>query len=198
LLILACGGGSFASVTETPADTNTPEATSTKTPRPTSTPRPTNTPFPTSAPKGVYVNAGGYSYTVVDAVSLRRLYPGGQFLFSPNPGYMIVDIGVHLQNNKPGTTFAISWSDVYITEANGDSWYAYYGTAKEVDAGTEIDPYTIGISDIEVDVSKTATFTSDGYLRLIFIVDDNDNKPVPLIFGIGNAPDVKLVVEQPK
>jgi hypothetical protein len=198
LFTLACGGGAFAASTETPTLSPTPLATSTATARPTSTPRPTKTPFPTSAPIGVYIDAGDYSYTVVNAVSLLRFYPGGKFLFTANPGYMIVDVGVHLENKDPGTAISIPWENVYIAEANGDAWYAYYGTAKAVESGTELDPYTLGISDIELDVTKKIEFDEDAYLRIVFLVTDNDNKPVPLVFGIGEAPDSKFIVEQPK
>lgn len=197
--MLACGGGAFATAaTETPTLSPTPPATTTATARPTSTPKPTKTPFPTSAPVGVSINAGDFSYTVVNAVSLRRFYPGGKFLFTANPGYMIVDVGIHLENKTPGSAVSIPWENVYITEANGDSWLAYYGTVKQVEAGIEMDPLTLGISDIELDTTKKIDFSGDAYLRIIFLVTDNDNKPVPLVFGIGDAPDAKFIVEQPK
>jgi glucose/arabinose dehydrogenase len=199
LMLLACsGGGAFAGATATPSFTPTSASTNTATARPTSTPRPTKTPFPTSAPVGVSINAGDFSYTVVDAVSLMRFYPGGKFLFTANPGYMIVDIGVHLVNSNPGSAVSIPWANVYITEANGDSWLAYYGTAKAVSADTEIDPFTLGISDIELDTTKNIDFNGDAYLRIIFLVGDNDNQDVPLVFGIGDAPDAEFVVKQPK
>jgi hypothetical protein len=197
-VILACGGGAFASVTETPTLSPTPLSTSTKTPRPTSTPRPTNTAFPTSAPIGVSIGADDFSYTIVDAVSLGRFYPGGTILFTAKPGYMIVDIGVHLVNNDPGKSVTIPWDQVYIAEANGDAWYAFYGTVKEVESGAEMDPFTIGISHVELDVTEKIEFSGDAYLRIIFLVNDNDNKPVPLNFGIGEAPDAAFIVEQPE
>jgi hypothetical protein len=198
LLILACSGGGLVGATATPNPTFTPLSTSTATARPTSTPKPTKTPFPTSAPLGVSIKAGDFSYTVVNAVSLMRFYPGGKFLFTANPGYMIVDIGIHLVNNNPGSAVSIPWGNVYITEANGDSWLPYYGTLKAVSAGAEMDPFTLGISDIEFDTTKNINFNGDAYLRLIFLVADNNNQPVPLVFGIGDAPEVEFVVEQPK
>jgi hypothetical protein len=197
-VILACGGGALASVTETPTLSPTPLSTSTKTPRPTSTPRPTNTAFPTSAPIGVSIGTDDFSYTVVDAVSLNRFYPGGTVLFTAKAGYMIVDIGVHLVNNDPGKMVTIPWDQVYIAEANGDAWYAFYGTVKEVEGGAEMDPFTIGISHVELDVTEKIEFSGDAYLRIIFLVNDNDNQPVPLNFGIGEAPDAAFIVEQPK
>jgi hypothetical protein len=198
ILVLACGGGAFASATETATLSPTPAATDTATPRPTSTPRPTKTSIPTSAPIGVSITADNFSYTVVRAVSLLRFYPGGKFLFTANPGYMIVDIGVRLQNSNPGKSVTIPWDQVYIAEANGDAWYAYYGTVKEVESGAEMDTSTIGVSDIELDVDTKIEFSGDAYLRMIFLVTDNDNKPVPLNFGIGDAPDAAFIVEQPK
>lgn len=196
--MLACGGGAIAAATEAPTLSPTPAATNTATARPTSTPRPTATPFPTSAPLGVSIDSDDYSYTVVNAVSLLRFYPGGKFLFTAQAGYMIVDVGVHLKNKTPGKAVTIPWEEVYITEASGDSWLAYYGTSKAVEAGFELDPYTLGISDIELDTTKKIEFDGDAYLRIIFLVTDSENKPVPLILGIGNAPDSAFIVEQPK
>lgn len=198
LLMLACGGGAFATATDTPTLSPTPLATNTATARPTSTPRPTNTAFPTPAPLGISIDAGDFSFTVVKAVSLRRIYPGGELLFSPNPGYLIMDIGVRIQNKNPGTTVSIPWENVYVTEANGDSWYPLWGTAKFVESGTEIDPYSLGISSDEIKGIDRINFTTDAYLRLIYIVDDNDNQPVPIIFGINDAPQAEFIVEQPK
>ncbi len=199
VLILACSGGSIvASATETPSATSTTISTNTATPPPTATPRPTKTPFPTPAPKGVSIKAGDFSFTVVDAVSLRRIYPGGQYLFTPNPGYVILDVGVRLENKTSGEAISIPWENVYITEQNGDSWYPYWGSYKPVESGTEMDPFTIGISSNEIVGTELISFTGDAYLRLVFIVGDNNNQPVPLMFGIGDSPETELLVEQPK
>lgn len=197
LFTLACGGGAFAGATETPTLSPTPLATNTATPRPTSTPKPTNTPFPTPAPLGASIDADDFSFTVIDAISLRRIYPGGTLLFSPNPGYLIMDIGVRIENKNPGTTVSIPWENVYVTEANGDSWYPIWGTSKFVESGTEMDPYSLGISSEEIKGIDRINFTGDAYLRLIYIVTDNDNQPVPIIFGIGDAPQAEFIVEQP-
>jgi hypothetical protein len=192
----ACSTGSFGA-TATPSATFTPDATSTPTKRPTSTPRPTFTNTPTPAPLGVSVSAGDFSFTVVDAVSLRRIYPGGQYLYTPNPGYLILDMGIRIQNNNPGKLVSIPWENVYVEEANGDSWYPLWGKAELVDADVELDPFTLGISSEEIDGIERINFTGDAYLRLVFIVDDNDNQPVPIIFGIGNSPVAAFDVAQP-
>lgn len=199
VLVLACsGGGAFVSATETPSATSTPVSTNTATPRPTSTPRPTKTPFPTPAPKGISIDTGDFSFTVVDAVSLRRIYPGGEYLFTPNPGYIILDVGVRLENGKSGEVVSIPWENVYIKEQNGDSWYPYWGSYKPVESGIEMDPFTVGISSNEIVGTERINFTGDAYLRLIFIVGDNNNQPVPLMFGIGDSPETELLVDQPK
>jgi hypothetical protein len=197
LSMLACGSGDLAGATETPTLSPTPLATNTATARPTSTPKPTKTPLPTPAPLNVSIESGDFSYTVIDAISLRRIYPGGTLLFSPNPGYLIMDIGVRIENKDPGTTVSIPWEDVYVTEANGDSWYPIWGTTKFVDSGTELDPYSLGISSEEIKGINRINFTGDAYLRLIYIVTDNENQPVPIIFGIGDAPQAEFIVEQP-
>jgi hypothetical protein len=197
LLMLACGGGAFAATTEAPAVSPTPLAANTATARPTSTPKPTKTSFPTPAPLGVSIDGDDFSYTVIDAISLRRIYPGGTLMFSPNPGYLIMDIGVRIENKNPGETVSIPWENVYVTEANGDSWYPIWGTSKFVDSGTELDPYSLGISSDEINGVDRINFTGDAYLRLIYIVTDNENQPVPIIFGIGDAPEAEFIVEQP-
>lgn len=196
LLMLACAGA-LAGTVETPAVSPTPPAPNTATARPTSTPKPTKTPFPTPAPLGVSIEADDFSFTVIDAVSLRRIYPGGTLLFSPNPGYLIMDIGVRIKNKNPGKTVSIPWENVYVTEANGDSWYPIWGTSKFVDSGTELDPFSLGISSEEINGVDRINFTGDAYLRLIYIVTDNENQPVPIIFGIGDAPEAEFIVEQP-
>lgn len=198
VLILACGGAPVITATETPAATFTPEATNTATPKPTRTPIPTRTPQPTPAPRGVPIQGDGFTYTIIDGVSLRRIYPGGEFLYIPDPGYIIIDLGVRLQNDNPGSEITLNWGDIYITEANGDAWLPLWGSSEEVASGTEMDPYTIGISSKIIEGTETTKFKGDLYLRLIFIAGDNNNNPVPIVFGIGYSNLAEFIVEQPK
>ena len=199
-VILACSGGGLGApaATDTPAPTNTPAPTSTitltptKTARPTRTPEPTATLTPTPAPLGVPVKTDSYEVTVVGAVDLKRIYPGGKYLYTPNAKYMIVDIGVRVRNLNPGQTISMPWSEVYVVEENNDSWYALWGSFEEVSSGSEIDPFTLGISDQEINGDDTFSFTQDAYFRLVYILARESTKNI--LFGFGDSPMITLTI----
>ncbi|MCJ7433872.1 MAG: hypothetical protein MUO77_10330, partial [Anaerolineales bacterium] len=103
LLILACSVFS----TPTPAEpVGQPteveqEPVATEPPQPIETPEPTAEEIletPTPAPVGVLVSSDSYEVTVIKAVKLDRLYPGGKYSYTPKAGYMIVDTGVKVRN----------------------------------------------------------------------------------------------------
>jgi hypothetical protein len=202
IMIMACStGGLGVQPTETPEPpkpTNTPEPTSTITLTPTKTARPTRTPKPTAtltstpAPLGIPVKTDKYEVTVVGAVDLKRIYPGGKYLYTPNAKYMIVDIGVRVRNLNPGQTITLPWSDIYVIESNNESWYALWGDIEEVTSGTEMDPFTIGISDEEIDGNTTFSFQQDAYFRVIYILDREN--PKNILFGFGDSPMITLTI----
>ena len=92
VVIMACQIGSFAAATATPVPTNTLVPTSTSTPKPTLTRRPTLTPLPTSttvptpAAVGEPVLDNDIEITVIDAFDRDRIYPGGEYLYTPRQG----------------------------------------------------------------------------------------------------------------
>ena len=163
------------------------------TPTPTQTPLPTQTPFPTPAAVGERIEGDGIYFTVVDAYQRGRIYPGGAYSYTPNPGYMAVDVGVRIQNQTPGTTITIPWRFVGLVEDNGDGWYPLWGSVKYVASGVEMDAMTIGISEYQVDGDALISLEYDAYLRMIFIVQDTNEH---LLFNIGSSPDVELTLVQ--
>jgi hypothetical protein len=197
LFVLACslvtGGGSSTPVATAPpkvADTAVapPIATDLPTLEPTATEVPVT---PTPAPVGVPVKGGSYEVTVIKAVSLKKLYPGGTLVWTPKAGYMIVDVAVKV-TNLTGSSASVPWKTVFVTEKTGDSWYPNYGTYKE--SGSGIDPFTLGISETNINGDDVITFNGDIYLRLIFMVKDYN--PTTLMFGFGDSPLIEIVIKK--
>jgi hypothetical protein len=184
VVILACGlfSPSVASPTATP--TQAPRDTAT--PRPTATTRPTETLPPTPAPVGIPVPGSDIEVTVVDVIARDRIYPGGVYLYTPKAGFQILDFGVKVHNLKPGSTQSIKWSNVYIVEENGDSWYPIWGGAKMVASGATFDPFTIGISEKELVGEDSFQVEEDTYLRLVYIVQSDP--PQSILFAIEDSP----------
>ncbi len=197
ILILACAGGAAApTATSVPSSTPLPTNTATATLRPTATPRPTATeipPTPTPAPVGVPVRSDSVELTVIKVVNLERIYPGGIYLFTPNPGYLILDVGMHVKN-LTGSVLSVKWSDVYLVESSGDSWYPLWGTYKTADAGETLDPFSFGISEQEIDGTDTINFVGDVYVRCIYIVTDTN--PTNVLFGFYDSPNVAATVKK--
>ncbi len=177
--------------TEKPTETLVP--TNTPTPVPTETPIPTETPFPTPAAVGEAVAGDGVEITVVEAYERDRLYPGGEYLYRPNAGYLIIDVGVHIKNMNPGSPISIPWNSVYVLEDNGDSWMPIYGSVEYVSSGESFDPLTIGISSDYVDENGSIETEDDAYLRLIYLVADSNEH---ILFGIGNSGQVELTLKK--
>lgn len=200
-VITACQFGSFAAATATPVPANTkpplPTNTSTSepspTPPPTSTFPPTATPEPTPAAVGEPVIGKDIEITVIDALVRNRVYLGGSYLYVPNPGYLLVDMGVRVKNLNPSKTIFIPWNQIYVVEDNGDSWYPLWGSTKVVASGETYDPFFIGISSIKIDGGGYIRIENDTYLRMIFIVRDSNQK---ILFGIGTSPQVEITLHK--
>lgn len=170
IFVLACNAGGLGA-TATPAPTNTPAATNT--PLPTNTPESTATPVeptatlapPTPAPIGSVIRSDNFEVKVVIAQKRDRVYPGGKFYFTPASGYMMVDIGVKVKNltNSPVT---VTWNDVYVMNGNGDWWYPSWGTWEKT--SDDLDPFTIGVSEIEIIPESEIVIDNDGYFRLFY------------------------------
>jgi hypothetical protein len=176
-------------VEQVPVPSNTPKSL-----EPVNTPEPTATQetlaTPTPAPVGVAVRSDSYEVTVIKAVKLDRLYPGGKYSYTPKAGNMIVDVGVKV-SNLTGSQASVKWSNVYVVEETGDAWYPSYGTYKE--SGKEIDPFSLGISENTIVGEDVITFKGDIYLRLIFIVADND--PTTFVFGFDDSPLIEITIK---
>jgi len=192
LLVPACAAGSLGATatplpTNTPAATNTPSPTNTATPKPTFTPRPTATkipPTPTPAPIGVSVVYDSLEITVLDVVTHSHIVTGGSYYYYSKPGDTFIDMAVRVKNLNPGHPVQVQWSYIYIVEPRG-TWYPLYGVMKQVNSGTEYDPFNIGI-DYEVNGDSFIEFDKDTYLRLIYYVVDDPQQI--FLFGIEDSP----------
>lgn len=198
IIVLACSaitGGA----TSVPEATNPPVQAMdtavvvppTATDPPTVAPEPTATIESTPAPVGVPVKSEKFEVTVIGAVNLERIYPGGTYLYTPNAGNIIVDVGVKV-SNLTGSSVSVKWENVYVVEQNGDAWFPTWGSYKE--SGKKVDPFSLGISDANINGDDVITFNNDIYLRLIYIVTEAD--PTTFVFGFDDSPLIEIVVKK--
>ena len=143
---------------------------------------------------GDSVSGENVTITVVEAFDRERIYPGGSYSYTPNPGYLIIDMGVRLENLTPGKTVSIPWNQVFVLEDNGDGWYSIWGSLKKVGSGDTYDPFNIGINSEQLDGQELITFDGDVYLRLINIVRESNEH---ILFGIGDSGLVELTLRKP-
>lgn len=196
LLALACsaisGGGEAPAaqppapaVTEPPTEVPPPAASDTPVPPPTKTPlpKPTDTAAPpTPSQLGEVARSQNFEVTVIAAEKRDRVYPGGKFYYTANPGYMLIDVGVKVVNIS-GSSLDVKWKDVYVMRENGDWWYPTWGTFKT--SLDKLDPFSIGVSEVEIDPEAVITVgNKDGYLRLFFLVEEE----AAFYFGFGDSP----------
>ena len=176
LVSLACGS---AQPTPTQAPTSTVTVVASQTPRPTSTPRPTATkvpPTPTPASIGVPVVYDSLEITVLDVMNRESVHfgdvaGGWETFYKPLAGRYLIDVGVLVHNLKPGNAVHMKWNNVYVVEASGDAWYPVWGTLKTVSADKKMDPFTMGLSSINIDGDEAIEFDNNTYMRLIFSVN---------------------------
>ena len=195
MLVLSACGTATPEPTSTPEPTLEPTATlvPTKTPVPTKTSVPTETPFPTPAAVGETVAGVGVEVTVVEAYERERLYPGGEYLYRPNAGYIIIDVGVHIKNLSPGETISIPWNNVYVLEDNDDIWMPVFGSVEYVTDGSSFDPLTIGISSDYVEANDLIEVEHDVYLRLLYVIKDSNEH---ILFGVGESAQIELTLKK--
>jgi hypothetical protein len=65
---------------------------------------------------------------------------------------------------------------------NSDWWYPTWGTFKS--SSGKMDPFTIGVSEVEIDPETTITVDNEGYLRLFYVVKEAD----VYYFGFADSP----------
>ncbi len=132
------------------APTPTATATSTSTPKPTNTPKPTFTssPVPTATPVpeiGKPVASENWEITVIGIIFRERIYPGGGWYYTPNPGYMFIDVALKVK--ALGSNTSVFSSDILIVDENGQQWPALWSGEK--DASKEMDPFTRPLAKVE-------------------------------------------------
>jgi hypothetical protein len=195
LASVACGGQLRAATpTEAPgAAAVLPTAGPTS--EPTSSPEPTAIIEPTPAPLGVAVTNGSLEITVLAAVSRPKMYIGDiqgkhYVYYTPPAGKRLIDVAVLVHAAKPAT---VKWKSVYVTEANGDSWYPYWAKIKTVGTNSIADPYSIGISSDDVDGEASVQFADYTYLRLVWLVASDPTQT--LVFRIEDSPIIAFQIK---
>ena len=191
LASVACSLGAPAEPTEIPA-TNTPLPTST--PKPTFTPKPTSTstpiPTPTQVPEmGKPISSENWEVTVFGAIFRERIYPGGGFYYTPNPGFMFIDVGLKIKSL--GSSTAVFSSDILIIDENGKGWSALW-SGEQAANGKEVDPFSIGINDI---LDEDIDFSSEKYLRLMFVLSET-SLDQEISFKFEDVPAIPFTIEK--
>jgi len=200
LLVLACVTlTSSAPVTYAPANTlaptNTPRSTNTSLP-PTATEVP---PTPTPAPIGAPVVYDSLEITVLDVKNRESVHFGDvsgawETFYKPLQGKFLIDVGVLVHNLIPGQAVHMQWKNVFVVEANGDSWYPGWGNIKTVSVDKKLDPYNIGLSSTQINGDDNIEFDNNAYLRLIFSVAADPEQDI--LFAINKSPVITFRVSK--
>lgn len=188
----ACGGQASpvpaATLVPTLTATLTPLPTETLTPQPTSTSTPT--PVPTPAAVGDAVQYGSLEITVIKTGTHDLIVPGGLYYYRlADAKNIFLDLGVLVKNQDPGHAVSVTWKDVAITQADGTSRSPAFADTKMLDAGSQYDPFRIGIST-QASEDAIVLFEKDTYLRLIYVVGKNQ----ALLFGIEDSPTISFTI----
>jgi hypothetical protein len=191
LASVACSMGGIAQPTQIPP-TDTPLPTST--PKPTFTPKPTSTstpiPTPTQVPEiGKPISSENWEITVFGAIYRDRIYPGGGFYYTPNPGYMFIDVGLKVKSL--GTSTSVFSSDILIIDENDEAWSALWSGEQAAD-GKEVDPFSIGINET---LDEDIDLSSEKYLRMMFVLSETSlNQEVS--FKFEDVPAIPFTIEK--
>ncbi len=195
VVMQACGGGALAAATPTPSPnpTSTPPPTNTSTPKPTSTPRPTNTvlPTPTPASLGEPVKSGSIEISVLDVYKHDNLIPGNGYRYWANPGYMIIDLVVKVQNTG-STPASITWNDTYVIDDTNSHHEMLFAGSRSAAKKEKVDPLSIDYND--VGGSAVIEIIDTVYMRIIYLISDKPEQMV--LFGIKDSPLIGFTVKK--
>jgi len=199
LMISGCGPVQFLGPTVTPSAT--PTLVPTSTPIPTLTRVPTSTPLPTAtevpptqmpASLGEVISYKTLDISVLDVYRHDNLIPGNGYRYWANPGFMIIDLVVKVQNTGSSST-SITWNDTYALDDSGSRSEVMFGGSRSASKTAKIDPLSIDYNDLyggmgEVEVIDTV------YMRIIYIIPDKSEQKV--LFGIGDSPKIEFLVKK--
>ena len=137
--------------------------------------------------------------TVLDVINRESVHfgdvsGGWETFYKPLPGKFLIDVGVLVRNLKPGNTVRMTWSNVYVVEANGDAWYPGWGNMRTVSVDKKMDPFTIGLSSTNINGDDAIEFDNNTYMRLIFSVAADPNQDV--LFIIERSPVIAFRVKE--
>ncbi|MBL8049702.1 MAG: hypothetical protein JNM46_00640 [Anaerolineales bacterium] len=190
---LACGGS-------VPAEpTLIPTLESTSTPLPTNTAKPTNTPKPTATEvpptftavpiKSPAINEQ-YEVKVLSSRLLDSATTGG-LIYTANPGYKFLELGVLVKNLQVGEQQSFFWGDVYIIENIDVASYSFFSGSFIPKNNEQVNAATLNFEVTSPE--QSITFDNIIYLRLIWIVADE--KPITYLFGFDTSPLIEIPVK---
>lgn len=196
LILSGCGPGQFLGPTITPSATITPTPTlvPTSTPRPTFTPRPTATevpPTPTPASMGEAVGYKTIEITLLDMYRHDNLIPGNGYRYWANPGYMIIDLVVKLQN-AGSSPASVKWSDTYVIDSTGARSDVFFAGSRAATKTQKVDPLSIDYNAIYGDPAVEVADTV--YMRIIYLITDKPEQKA--LFGVGDSPLIEFTVKR--
>jgi len=113
--------------------------------------------------------------------------------YKPNPGSYLIDVGVLVKNNSKDVV-QVKWGNVYVVEESGDAWFPNWGSIKSVNPGVKLDPFTIGLSSVNLVAEDMVNFEKDTYMRLIFVVAANPDQII--LFGIEGSPMIGFKIKK--
>lgn len=203
VLSLACAtltapsDSTAAPVSETPHSTNTNvPAVNTSTPKPSPTVAPTKTPIPptaTAASLKEPVANEQYEVRIITSRFLDKVYTyfaaGGGWEYTPNKGYIFLELGVKITNLKPEKIIHVPWENVYVIDKNNQSWYPNFGGSyAPKNKNEEVNPATITFDNTYN--LETITVENIVYIRAIWAVIDE--KPTSYLFGFDLSPLIEV------
>lgn len=179
------GAGQLETAVMPATTTARPASSTTQRASPSATPRPVQL--------GDVVEYKGLRFAVLDLFPHDRVYTGDGYYHDANPGHMLIDLFVRIENLRTYSTLpvSISWRDIRITYESGEFENPSYAGAAFVAAGEEIDPFDIR-TDITVKPNDSIDIPKVAYVRLYFFPADKGRQKV--WFAIGDSRAVELLI----
>jgi hypothetical protein len=189
---LACSTQGLVAATSTPLPTSTNIPTPLPSSTPTLPPPPTAVPTPTPAPIGGTVQYGSLEIRLLKVDTHDLIMPGGIYYYYTKPGQTYMDFAVLVRNNS-SQAVQIATKQIYIVEQSGQAWFAGFASSQSMEIGTQFDPFVnLKIPENPITGNEIISFQKDTYLRLIYLVNDDQD----ILFGIESSPQFTFHVKK--
>ena len=137
------------------------------------------------------VTYGSIEITVLDVYRHDRIVPGGAYYYTPNPGYMIIDLVVKIQN-LGNTPPSIKWGDLHVIEQDGERSNTEFAGFRRTGKGERVNPLEIQYDSVSQ--NSPLEFNYAIYLRVIFVIKDKTEQII--LFGIQDSPLIQFTVRR--